>query len=100
MRNTFRDMMRPERVYNRCRFARPCVQAVLGGDDGEDENELEKQICPRSTHCSCHDVADLCSSEGRGLKRRGLGAVPPDRRSLGDLRTPLREAEIEFSNNL
>lgn len=29
--------MRSERVYNRCRFAKPCIQAVLSGDYREDE---------------------------------------------------------------
>src|SRR5580700_6618045 len=55
--------------------------------------ELERQICCRSTHRSCHDASDLCTASRRLAQGRVVGAVSDDGRSVGDLCFAVREVE-------
>jgi hypothetical protein len=56
--------------------------------------ELERQICCRSTHRSCHDASDVCTAPRRLAEGRVVGAVSDDGRSVGDLCFAVREVEI------
>lgn len=60
-------------------------------------DELESQTSPRNTHCIGNVVAYICCSTRKCAPRRATGSVSGNRRSVGDLRSAVRETKIGSS---
>jgi hypothetical protein len=61
---------------------------------GGNHHELEKQADSRDTDGSSHVLAYVPASQGRRIARLSLGAVPVNRRSVGNLRFAFREVKV------